>query len=111
MGKNLSKNIFVYLYGGSGLVTKSSPILVTPWTVAHQAPLSRGFPRQEYWGGFPFPSPGIFLTQGLNLHLLHCRQILYPGATREIHLLNSFAVHLKLTQQCKLTTLQFKKIK
>ena len=30
----------------------------TPWTVAHQAPLSMGFPRQEYWSGLPFPSPG-----------------------------------------------------
>ena len=31
---------------------------MTPWTVAHQAPLSMGFPRQEYWSGWPFPSPG-----------------------------------------------------
>ena len=30
----------------------------TRWTVAHQAPLSMGFPRQEYWSGVPFPSPG-----------------------------------------------------
>ena len=30
----------------------------TPWTVAHQAPLFVGFPRQEYWGGLSFPSPG-----------------------------------------------------
>ena len=30
----------------------------TPWTVAHQAPLSMGFSRQEYWSGLPFPSPG-----------------------------------------------------
>ena len=30
----------------------------TPWTVAHKAPLSMGFPRQEYWNGLPFPSPG-----------------------------------------------------
>ena len=30
----------------------------TPWTVAHQAPLSMGFPRQEYWSGLPLPSPG-----------------------------------------------------
>ena len=30
----------------------------TPWTVAHQAPLSIGFPRQEYWSELPFPSPG-----------------------------------------------------
>ena len=28
-----------------------------PWTIAHQAPLSMGFPRQEYWSGSPFPSP------------------------------------------------------
>ena len=33
--------------------------------------------RQEYWSGSPFPSPGIFLTQGLNLCLLHHRQILH----------------------------------
>ena len=31
---------------------------VTPWTVACQAPLSMGFPRQEYWSGLPLPSPG-----------------------------------------------------
>ena len=30
----------------------------TPWTVAHQAPLSMEFSRQEYWRGLPFPSPG-----------------------------------------------------
>ena len=33
-------------------------LFVTPWTVAHQAPLSMGFSRQEYWNGMPFPSPG-----------------------------------------------------
>ena len=31
---------------------------MTPRTVAHQAPLSMGFPRQEYWSGLPFTSPG-----------------------------------------------------
>ena len=36
-----------------------------------------GFPRQEYWSGLPFVLQGIFLTQGLKLSLLHCRQILY----------------------------------
>ena len=30
----------------------------TPWTVAHQAPLSMGFSKQRYWSGLPFPSPG-----------------------------------------------------
>ena len=33
-------------------------LFATPWTVAHQAPLSMGFPRQEYWSGLPCPSPG-----------------------------------------------------
>ena len=65
-----------------------------PWTILEQAPPSMGFPRQEYWRGWPFSSPGdlpnpgiepgshfllqgIFPTQGLNLGLLHCRQFLY----------------------------------
>ena len=34
-----------------------SDSFATPWTVAHQAPLSIGFPRQEYWSVLPFPSP------------------------------------------------------
>ena len=46
-------------------------LFVTPWTVACQAPLSMGFSRQEYWRGLPGPPPGIFLTQGLNSHLLN----------------------------------------
>ena len=32
-------------------------LFVTLWTVAHQAPLSMGFSRQEYWNGLPFPPP------------------------------------------------------
>ena len=46
------------------------------WTVACQAPLSTEFSRQKYWSVLPFPSPGIFLTQGSNLGL-HCRQTIY----------------------------------
>ena len=34
-------------------------LFATPWTVAHQALLSMGFPRQEYWSRLPFPDPGI----------------------------------------------------
>ena len=34
------------------------PFFATPWSVAGQAPLSMGFPRQEHWSGWPFPSPG-----------------------------------------------------
>ena len=38
----------------------SVQLFMTPWTVAFQAPLSMGFPRQEYWSGLPFPSPIIY---------------------------------------------------
>ena len=37
---------------------------VTPWTVARQAPLSMGFPRQEYWNRLPFPAPRDFPNPG-----------------------------------------------
>ena len=37
------------------------------WTVAHQAPLSMGFPKQEYWSGLPFPPPGDLPDPGLKL--------------------------------------------
>ena len=40
-------------------------LFVTPWTVAHQAPLSMGFSRQEYWSGSPFPSPGDLPIPGI----------------------------------------------
>ena len=38
---------------------------VIPWTVGHQAPLSMGFSRQEYWSGLPFPSPGDLPETGI----------------------------------------------
>ena len=51
-----------------------SDSFVTPWTVAHQAPLSMGLSWQEYWSGLPFPSLVDLPTQGSNSCLLHCRQ-------------------------------------
>ena len=42
-------------------------IFATPWTVACEIPLSRGFPRQEHWSGLPFPSPGDFSAPGIEL--------------------------------------------
>ena len=50
---------------GLSLVTKLCLTLVTPWTVACQAPLSMGFSRQEYWSGLPFPSPGDLPDPGI----------------------------------------------
>ena len=38
---------------------------MTPWTITRQAPVSMGFPRQEYWSGLPFPSPGDLLDSGI----------------------------------------------
>ena len=40
-------------------------LFVTPWTVAHQAPPSMGFSRQEYWSGLPFPSLGDLSDPGI----------------------------------------------
>ena len=51
--------------GGQGAVHVSSVVFETPWTVAHQAPLPMGFPRQEYWSGLPFPSPGDLPDPGI----------------------------------------------
>ena len=42
-----------------------SDSIATPWTVAHQAPLSTGFPRQEKWSRLPFPSPGDLPEPGI----------------------------------------------
>ena len=53
------------LLSGGGLAAKSCQTLVTPWTVACQAPLSMGFSRQEYWSGLPFPSPGDLPDLGI----------------------------------------------
>ena len=53
-----SKQYIFLASGAGGLVAKSCPTLVTHWAVAHQAPLSMGFLRQEYWSVLPFPIPG-----------------------------------------------------
>ena len=49
-------------FGGGSLVTIHVQLLqlsdYSPWIVEQQAPLYMGFPRQEYWSGLPFPSPG-----------------------------------------------------
>ena len=40
-------------------------LFATSWTVAHQAPPSMGFSRQEYWSGLPLPSPGDLPDPGI----------------------------------------------
>ena len=44
---------------------RSVQLFVTPWTVAHQAPLSMGCPRQEHWNGFPVSLPGDLPGPGI----------------------------------------------
>ena len=60
------------------LVAQSRPTVCNPWTVAHQAPLSMEFSRQEYWSGLPFPP----LNSGCPF--------------------KSFKEHLKMTEACAL---------
>ena len=55
---------------GGGLVTKSCTTLSTPRTIALQASLSMGFPRQENWSGLLFPSPGGLPNPGIELESL-----------------------------------------
>ena len=56
--------------GSSSLVAMSYPTLATPWTVAHQASLSKGFTRQEYRSGLPLTSPGDLPDSGIELRSL-----------------------------------------
>jgi len=65
---------------------------VTPWTVAHQAPLSMGFFRQEYRSGLPFPSPGDLPDPGIK-----------PGSpASQVHLLPSEPPRKPLRHGCPL---------
>ena len=57
--------IYIYIYQVSE-VTQSCPTLCNPVDCSpHQAPLSMGFSRQEYWSGLPFPSPGDISDPGI----------------------------------------------
>ena len=53
-------------------------LFATPWTVAHQIPLSMEFSRQEYWSGLPFPSPRDLPDPGIQPCLLCCRHLGCP---------------------------------
>ena len=70
-------------------------MFATPWTVAHQAPLSMGFSRREYWSGLPFPSPGDLpnpeiepgspALQVILYHLSHERSLVPPGTVAKLY--------------------------
>ena len=54
-------DIYIYLF----LTLSCVQLFATPWTVAHQASLSMGFSRQEYWSGLPFLSSGDLHDPGI----------------------------------------------
>ena len=62
-------------------------------SVAHQTPLSMGFPRQEYWSGLPYPPPGDLLDPGIepaspaSLPLAGRFFLQPPGSLLSIHIL------------------------
>ena len=61
-----------------------SDSLWPPWTVAHQAPMSIGFFRQEYWNGLPFPSPRDLSDPGIKPRFPALQQIFIIWATKVI---------------------------
>ena len=66
LAKYLYINIFIALSLKVKVKSLSCVLLfATPWTVAHQVPLSMEYPRQEYWSWLPFPSPGNFPNPGI----------------------------------------------
>ena len=62
-------NVCIFMYFASVCVQACTCSVMsnsaTPWTAAHQAPLSLGFSRQEYWSGLPFPSPEDLPNPGI----------------------------------------------
>ena len=80
-----------------------------PWTVAHQAPLSMEYSRQEYWRGLSFPTPADHPDPGINLHLLHLLHwpadslpVCHLGRLYWLYslLYNTVRVKVKVTQKC-----------
>ena len=63
--KNTSSVLYFLVVVVGGLLAKLCWTLAPPWTVAHQAPLSMEFSRQEYWSGLPFSSPGDLSDPGI----------------------------------------------
>ena len=70
------------------LVPKSCPIPSAPWTVAPRAPLAMALPRQEYWSGWPFPSPGDLPDP----HLLHRHSDSLPLSQKGVPVPNLLSV-------------------
>ena len=82
-------------------------LIRTLWTRVHQATLSIGISRQEYWSGLPCPLQGIFLTQGLNPRLLLSPAFFITSATWEaqkcsifLHVENKVIIVYAIWRKC-----------
>ena len=83
---NYFQEIKVFWYRGCYLVLSCVQLFATRCSIARQAPLSMGFPRQEYWNGLPFPSSGDLPDPGIKSDPgIYCisRWILYHWTTWE----------------------------
>ena len=69
-------------------------LFVTPWTVAHQAPPSMGFSRQEYWRGLPFPSPGDLPDPGIKPRSLALQTDALTSEPQSLKKMKVFTQHL-----------------
>ena len=82
---SLSLSVYTHTHTHTSIYVLSCSVMsdsVIPWTVTHQALLSRRFSRQEYWNGLPFPPPGDWFSRPRNQTHISCiscigRQILY----------------------------------
>ena len=61
----LGRQSYFFFFFSEVKVLSRVRLFATPWSIAHQAPLSMGFSRQEYWSGLPFPSPGNLPNSGI----------------------------------------------
>ena len=73
-------------------------LFATPWTVTPQTSLSMGFPRQEYWSGLPFPSPGDLPDTGME-----------PGFPALQEILCHMSLHCLDVEEPKIHITQWKK--
>ena len=86
---SIIKSIYLnYPCTGASKSLQSCLTLCDPWTVAHQAPPSMGFSRQEYWSVLPFPSPGDLPNPGIKpaspTSLALAGRFFTTGATRKV---------------------------
>ena len=77
------------------MVSKLCLSPATPWTIAHQAPLSMGLPRQECWSGLPFPSSGDLPNPGIEpgSPVLQADSLPTELPGKPAHFSNSYCLH------------------